>query len=271
MTYWKNKVVVITGGSEGLGRELGIEFVRLAAIVVILARDAGRLNLAVDQITKLAMPGRVFGLVTDVTDDTSVQQAIDQIIAEHRQIDGWINNVGKSTRVSLINCRVEQYRELMEINFYSAVRCSLAVLPHLEKTAGHLINIGSLASKTGWPFVAPYATSKHALSAFHHQLRLEGPRRIHYLHVCPGPIQRSDSMVRYADEAAGLGTTAAQPGAGVRLKGIAPRRLAAKIERACRQRKPDLVIPGYVRILFMLAQICPAWTDRLLMRTNKSR
>ena len=271
MIYWKNKIVVITGGSDGLGRAIGIEFVRVGATVLLLARDPERLNLAVDQITELILPGQIFGVVADVTNDSSVQQAIDQIIAQHGQIDGWVNNVGKSTRVALVDCRVEQYRELMELNFYSAVRCTLAVIPYLEKTGGHLVNIGSLASKTGWPFVAPYATSKHALAAFHHQLRLEGPQTIHYLHVCPGPIKRADAGVRYAVEAAGMGSAAAQPGGGVKLKGIEPAHLAAKIERACRQRRPDLVIPLRARLLFMLAQCCPVWTDNLLRRMNRRR
>ena len=210
--------------------------------------------------------------VLDVTDDQSVSRCVAEIAKKHGQIDVWVNNVGKSARTNLKDCDVEQYRDLMELNFYSAVRCSLAALPQLEKTAGHLVNIGSLASKTGWPNVAPYATSKHALAAFHHQLRIEGPAQVNYLHVCSGPIQRSTADAqpddRYDAKAKGLGEAASRPGGGVKLKGIPPEKLAAKIVRACQRRRSELIVPWYVRFLFVLAQISPTLGDWILRKSK---
>ena len=199
-------------------------------------------------------------------DAEQVKHAVESIVQQHGKIDVWINNVGKSTRADLLTCDIEAYQSMMEINFYSAVRCSTAVLPYLAKSSGSLVNIGSLASKTAWRNMSPYSTSKHALAAFSHQVRLEGPPNVHCLLVCPGPIRRDDAGDRYVKEASDLDATAAQPGAGVKLKGICPKRLVSKIDRAIQRRKKDLIVPGHTRILFSLLQLSPSLGDWILKK-----
>jgi short-subunit dehydrogenase len=269
MDEWRNKVVVITGGSQGFGFELAVFFAQVKATVVITARDSGRLKSAIESANALGV--RLNYQPIDVTSDDSVATGIRVIIERFGRIDVWVNNVGKSARTKVLECPMETYRDLMELNFFSAVRCTRAVLPYLEQTAGHLVSIGSLASKTGWPFVAPYATSKHALAAFHHQLRLEGPDQVNYLLVCPGPIARKDAGQRYAAQAQNLDSAAAQPGGGVKLRGIPPQKLAAKIESYCRRRKAELVVPGYSRILFAISQLFPGLGDWVLRRSRKGK
>ncbi len=267
MANWKNKVVVVTGGSEGLGQTIGVEFSAQGAHTVLLARSEDRLQAAVELARSSGLT--VDYIVADVTQDSEVESAIERVIKKYQRIDVWINNVGKSTRIRFEDCGVEAYKDLIEVNFYSAVRCTLAVLKHLSASSGQVVNIGSLASKTGWPNVAPYSASKHALSAFCHQMRLEGPANVNCLHVCTGPIQRDDSGARYQEQAATMDEVAAQPGAGVKLKGIQPQWLAAKIVRACEKRKSELVVPGYSRILFAISQLSPSLGDFLLRRSSK--
>lgn len=269
MKHWENKVVAVTGGSEGLGREIALSFARCGATVIVLGRDQTRLAAFQELAAQFQPALSLQGISTDLTDETSTQAAIDTIVSRWGRIDVWINNLGRSTRTSLTEARIEDYRELMELNFFSAVRCTLAVLPLLEQTDGHLVNIGSLASKTGWPLIAPYATSKHALSAFHHQLRLEGPKNVHFLEVCTGPLRRTDAGIRYSDKSDKLGKSAAEPGAGVKIKGISPIWLAERIERACRQRKAEIVVPFYSRFLFALSQFFPNLSDKILLATRK--
>ncbi len=267
MANWKNKIVVVTGASDGLGKALGFEFAARGAQTILLARNEEKLSAAVDfgQGKGLA----VDHVVADVTNDAEVEAAINHVIAKYQRIDVWVNCVGKSTRIRFEDCTVEKYRSLIEINFYSAVRCTLAVLEHLSASSGQVVNIGSLASKTGWPNVAPYSVSKHALSAFCHQIRLEGPANVNCLHVCTGPIRRDDAGARYQEEAASLDEVAKQPGAGVKLKGIDPQWLVAKIVRSCERRKSELIVPGYSRLLFAISQLSPALGDFLLRRAAK--
>ena len=271
MANWKNKIVVVTGGSEGLGKTIGIEFASQGAQTILLARSEEKLIAAVESAgsTGSLFENAIDYVVADVTRDSEVEAAVAQIISKYQRIDVWVNNVGKSTRARFEDCGVEEYKSLLEINFYSAVRCTLAVMSHLSASSGQVINIGSLASKTGWPNVAPYSVSKHALSAFCHQMRLEGPANVNCLHVCTGPIKRDDAGVRYQQEAGKMDDAAQQPGAGVKLKGLDPQWLAAKIVRACEKRKKELVVPFYSKILFAITQLSPALGDFILRRSSK--
>ena len=258
MSHWQNKIIAITGGSNGLGLELAQHFSAAGAQVIIIARDEQRLAAACQNSPNL------HPIVANVLDDSQVKNAVEAIAQQHGRIDVWINNVGKSTRADLLTCDIEAYQSMMEINFYSAVRCSLAVMPHLVHSSGSLVNIGSLASKTAWRNMSPYSASKHALAAFSHQIRLEGPPNVNCLSVYPGPLRRDDAGERYAKEASGLDAAATQPGAGVKLKGFPPKKLANKIDRAIQKRKKELIVPGRAKILFSLLQLSPSLGDWIL-------
>ena len=263
MSHWQNKIIAITGGSNGLGLEMATHFAAAGAQVVIIARDQQRLTTVCQNSPNL------HPVVADILQTEQVAAAVASIVQQHGQIDVWINNVGKSTRADLLTCDIDAYQSMMEINFYSAVRCSTAVLPYLAKTSGSLVNIGSLASKTGWRNMSPYSASKHALAAFSHQVRLEGPSNVHCLSVYPGPIRREDAGQRYAEESSGLDKSAAQPGAGVKLKGICPKQLAAKIDRSIQRRKKELIVPSHTRLLFSLLQLSPSLGDWILKKSAK--
>ena len=269
MAQTNKPVVVVAGGSSGLGVKIGGAFASVHdGPLVLLARGKERLDEAVDRL-KVEHGFDVFGMVVDASDETQVQQVVRDIVSQHGKIDVWVNAVGKSTRADFKSTGVEEYRALMELNFFASLTCSLAVIPELEKTSGSLVNIGSLASRTAWPFVAPYVTGKHALAGFCHQLRLEGPANVHFLHVCPGPIKRDDNESRYAEQAKSLPESANKPGAGAPVKGIDPEWLAKQIVIACQRRKRELVIPWKSRLLFSIQQIFPRLGDRLLRKLSR--
>jgi short-subunit dehydrogenase len=158
----------------------------------------------------------------------------------------------------------------MELNFFATVACTQAALPHLLATKGHVVNIGSLASKCAARFMGGYAASKFAVAAFSQQLRLEMKSQgLHVLLVCPGPIVRDQPRVYAGGD--DLPAAAKKPGAGVKLKGIDPDWLAEKILRACQRRTTELVIPGKARLLFAISQLFPQWGDWLLDRMTASK
>ncbi|MCH2179249.1 MAG: SDR family NAD(P)-dependent oxidoreductase [Mariniblastus sp.] len=268
-TFWKEKTVVITGGSRGLGLAIGKAFAAHSANVVLIGRDVERLESARSEILDDALSQRVDTFCLDITDEAVFEQRFEQLIETLETVDVWVNCAGKSIRCDLETSLLGDYRELMEINFFAAVRCSLAALPLLKRSRGHLINIGSLSSKTAWPYVAPYATSKHALSAFTQQLRIEGPSEVHYLQVCPGPISRDDTVDRYREQTAQLGEAAKQAGAGAPVGKIAPDQLAEKIVRACQKRSVELVVPWHSRLLFSISQLFPRLGDWILKRLSR--
>ena len=260
MGYWHEKVVVITGGSSGFGRSLAGRFADAGARVIIAARGLEQL-----EATAASIGGNVTPLVTDITDDESVQQLVAKVREQWGRIDAWINNAGRSSRGQASETSCEEFAELLDLNFLGAVRCSRAVIPELAKTGGHLVQIGSIASLIAGPHLGAYPASKFPLTAYSQQLRMElAPQGIHVLLVCPGPIARTDMDNRYDRESEGLPAAAKLPGGGARLKQLCPDQLSRKIMKACQRRKAELIIPWHTKVLVAIAHISPRLGERIL-------
>lgn len=267
MPYWQDKVVIVTGGSAGLGKELVRTFASGGAKVVAAARDEPKLNKVVEEFAagRLSVTCRV----TDVTNPAQVSELVAHTVGMHGRLDCLVNCAGRSTRGDALATTPEEFTALWDSNFLSVVHCSQAAAPHLVASRGHLVNIGSLAGKTVSRYLGAYPPSKFAVSAYSQQLRYElGPQGVHVLLVCPGPIRRDDAGHRYNAAAADLPDSARKPGGGVKLKGLDPTRLAAKILRACERRNPELVVPWKARLLLALAQLSPSLGDWIVGRMS---
>lgn len=269
MTYWTDKVAIVTGGSAGLGLVVGEALAAAGARVVLAARDAQRLQAAVAQIEDRGHT--VLGVPTDVTEDVQVAALVARTIAAYGRIDLLLNCAGCSDRGHALETPPERFQELWDLNFLATVRCCRAAAPHLIKAQGHLVNVGSLASKTASRFLGAYPASKFPVAAYSQQLRYElDPQGVSVLLVCPGPIAREDAGRRYDDQAGDLPNAANKPGAGVKLNGIPPARLAAMILKACQRRQAELVVPAKARLLFAISQLSPAIGDWLLKRMTSA-
>jgi NAD(P)-dependent dehydrogenase (short-subunit alcohol dehydrogenase family) len=265
MNYWQDKVAIVTGGSSGLGLAVSKALVGHGARVIIAARDPDRLQSAATAVG--SGPGRAQTIITDVTRDQDVRELAAHSLSEHGRLNALIHCVGISDRGDAMTTTLERYQELWELNFLSAVRCAQAFADPLIESRGHLVFIGSLASKIAARYLGAYPTSKFPLAALAQQLRLEmGPRGLHVLLTCPGPIAREDAGRRYDQQAAGLPESAHKPGGGVKLKGIDPAKLAEKILIACRARRRELIVPGRARLLCVLGQLSPALGDWLVRK-----
>ena len=265
MPYWTNKIALITGGSAGLGREIAQALVVAGAKVIITARDPARLHAAAEAISIPENACRF--LPADVTRQEDVDRLFSQLATMESRLDLLVNCAGRSTRGKLLETTAEQFQEVLDVNFLSAVRCTHAALPLLLQSRGHLVNIGSLAAKTASPYLGAYPASKFPLAAYSQQLRLElASQGLHVLLVCPGPIRREDNGPRYAEQSAGLPPGASQPGGGVKIKGIEPEWLARRILLASERRQAELVVPARARLLFALAQLSPRLGDWVLKR-----
>ena len=263
MPYWNNKVALITGASAGLGRALAETFAAAGAKVVLAARGEDELKEVVNSIDSSG--GEATYVAADITVQKSVDTLFKQAIDQFGQLDVLINNAGRSMRGNVTDTTADEFAALMDINFFSAVRCTLAAMPHLQSVGGHVVNIGSLASKGVGPHLGAYPASKFALAAYSAQLRWElKPLGVHVLLVCPGPIARDDGSRNYDEQAAELPESARKPGAGVRLRSVSATWLARRIMDACQRRDPELVIPWKARWLFAISQLSPRWGDTIL-------
>lgn len=282
MSYWNDKTALITGGSAGLGLAIARELVRQGARVAIAGRDQRRLDDAVASLRLEAASGSslrrdpsgetipaAVGIPADVTRPEDVESLVQKALLSLDRLDLLVNCAGKSSRGTAASTSPDQYRELWELNFLALVGCTQACLPHLLKTRGHVVNIGSLASKSAAPFLGGYAASKFPVAAFSQQLRLElADEGLHVLLVCPGPIRRDDAGSRY-DEATGVPASARQPAGGVKLSSIDPDWLARRILLACQRRSAELVVPAKARLLFAIAQLWPRLGDWIVQRMTK--
>ena len=255
-SYWQNKAVLLTGASAGLGLVLGQALMQSGARVLAVARGEQRLREV------YCGAERVECFPADVTNGSQMREAAEAAVATFGRLDAVMACAGRSDRGRVETLTAEQARDLLELNFLGAVRTVQPALPHLLASCGHVVLIGSLASKTAGPYLGAYPSSKFPLAAYAQQLRLElGSRGLHTLLVCPGPIARPDAGRRYDAIAEDLPPEARRPGGGAKLKGLAPERVAEAILRACRKRRPELILPAKVRCLLLLQQLSPALGD----------
>jgi NAD(P)-dependent dehydrogenase (short-subunit alcohol dehydrogenase family) len=263
MDYWQNKVALVTGGSNGLGRVIAETFAAAGAKAVIVGLEADAVQRAAEE---MRVAGReVLGLQADITRQDDVDRLFAATLERFGRLDVLVNNAGRSMRGKVLDTTPEQFRELMELNLIALVRCTRAAAPHLLQQRGHMVNIGSLAGKSAVRWVGAYPASKHAVAAYSQQLRLElGPQGLHVLLVCPGPVRRRGARLYPLVGLQDVPESARGPGAGVHVPDICPERLARAILRACQRRSPELVIPARARILFALSQLWPSVGDWIL-------
>ncbi len=265
MPYWHNRVVLVTGGSSGLGRILADAFLAAGARVVIAGLEPDGVLHAVQEMQ--AAGGDVLGVPVDITRQDDVDRLFAQTVEHFGRLDCLVNNAGRSMRGNVLDTTPEQFRQLLELNLIALVRCTRAAMPHLLAQRGHVVNIGSLAAKSASRWVGAYPASKFAVAAYSQQLRLElGPEGLHVLLVCPGPIARKDERLYPLEGLESIPDRARAPGAGVRVKRIDPQGLAQAVLRACERRQPELVVPRKARLLFALSQLCPTLGDWLVKR-----
>jgi NAD(P)-dependent dehydrogenase (short-subunit alcohol dehydrogenase family) len=265
MSYWQHKVVLVTGGSSGLGRVIAETFAAAKAKVVIAGLEPEAVKATARDMAESGC--EAIGIAADITRQEQVDSLFSQLADRFGGLDVLVNNAGRSMRGRLIDTTPEQFRDLMELNLIALVRCTRAAIPMLLPRRGHVVNIGSLAAKAASRWVGAYPATKHAVAALSQQLRLElGPEGLHVLLVCPGPIAREGDRLYPLEGLEDVPDRARQPGAGVRVRPIVPQILGRAILRACEKRKAELIMPGYARILFAVAQLWPRLGDWLVLR-----
>lgn len=262
---FKDRAVVITGGSRGLGllmaRELAAEGARLA----ILARDPGELDLARRELAALG-GHRVLALPCDVGDRDEVSWAIGAAAERFGRLDVLINNAGTIQVGPLEHMTVEDFEEALRVHFWGPLYATLAAVPHLRRRGnGRIVNIASIGGKIAVPHLVPYSASKFALVGLSDGLRAELAKEgIYVTTVCPG-LMRTGSHVnalfkgRRAEELAWFAVSDSLP-----LTSMAGRRAARRIVEACKYGEPHLILTNQARAAVLAATLAPNVTARLL-------
>ena len=180
----KDKVVIITGASSGIGKSCAEVFSKAGSHVVIASRNADKLGLVESE---LKMNGSVLKVIADVSKEEDCRRLVDETLKHFGRIDVLINNAGLSMRALLEEVNLNVLRELMDVNYWGTVYCTKYALPHLLKNKGSITGISSIAGKKGLPGRSGYSASKFAMEGFLESVRIENMKKgIHVLVVCPG-------------------------------------------------------------------------------------
>jgi len=173
-SFFRDKVVVVTGSARGIGREVARLALEAGARVVVNGRDGSTLGATV---AELGQDDRTLAVVADLALPEGAQRLVAQTLARWGRIDVLINNAGLSMRGPFADLSPETVRTMVDANLLSAVWATQAALPALRESGGRVVFVSSLAGLRGFPGVSLYSASKMALTAVHQALRAEeGPR-----------------------------------------------------------------------------------------------
>lgn len=181
--YFNDKVVVVTGGTDGIGKALVERLLALGSKVATCGRNHDRLYEI--QSTHPSLP--LHTLVADVSNEHDCKRFIDSTLEVFGGIDILINNAGISMRGLFKELEVDVIRKVMDVNFFGAVYCTSFALPHIIQRKGTIVGISSIAGYRGLPGRTGYSASKFALQGFLESLRVELiDDDVHVMWVSPG-------------------------------------------------------------------------------------
>lgn len=204
----KDRVAIVTGGGVGIGRAIALAFAREGAAVVIAAiPPLSDLENVVNQIK--GKGGRATAIQTDVTDEKQVQRMVAQTLNEYGQIDILVNNSGiAGATANVVDVTLEDWNRTLAVNLTGTMLCSREVVKSMiPRRSGNIINISSMAAKSGFIMRSPYCASKWGIIGFTLTLAAEvGIYNIRVNGISPGPTQgpRIEAIFRAKAEALGI-------------------------------------------------------------------
>jgi short-subunit dehydrogenase len=258
MSYFKDKVIAITGGSEGIGKALIETFIPLGAKIATCGRNHDKLY-----DLQMRYVGSPFHAVAcDVSKEQDCKRFIDSTIKTFGGIDILINNAGISMRALVKDVDIDVMRKVMDVNFYGAIYCTSFALPSITERKGSVVGISSIAGYRGLPGRSAYSASKFALQGWLEALRTEVMGDdVNVMWVCPG---FTSSNIR--------NTALDHSGAPQKenpmdeSKMMSAEECAGYIIEAIEKRKRSLVITFTGKRAVFMNRFFPSLTDRLVRK-----
>ncbi len=271
---WRNKWVVVGGGSRGLGLAISLQLAKAGAKLAIIGREPEALNHALDELKRVGAPEvQLFAVDLARVPNTDDHEATRlQEFCRDQPIALSIAAVGKSDRGFLATLQATDIQHAIAINVVSSLQLAQWCMEGLRRGTGKLVFIASIAGLANAAGLGAYSLSKAAQIAMVRQLRKEHPD-VPMTLVCTGPIQREDSGNRYEQIASerGLPEHLNAPGGGVKIKALDPNELADRILRCVVVGKKELIIPWKVKLLLAISSFFPNIADRLIQKSFRKQ
>ena len=267
----RDKVVLITGGSRGLGLVLARQICAAGGKVALIARDAEELGRAKADLARRGGARNALGVQCDLLDTEQIRSAVRQIIDRFGKIDILINSAGIIEVGPLEHMTREDFERAMRLHFWAPFELISQIVPEMRTWGGgRIVNISSIGGKVAVPHLAPYSASKFALTGFSDAIRAELARdNIQVTTVAPG-MMRTGSHVNAKFKGrhdAEFGWFAAS--AGAPLISISADRAARKILAACRRGQPSLTLTFAARTAILGNALFPNLTGYWMKIVNR--
>ena len=268
MSAFRDKSVIITGASSGLGAALALQLARGGARLTLFSPERDRQQEVAGLCEEAG--GRALAVIGDVTSPADCESMTDQAVSHFESVDFLIVNAGISMWASFPEIKdLDIFRRLIEVNYLGAVNCVHHALPHLRRSRGMIVAITSIQGKIGVPMHTGYVASKHALQGFCEALRMElEGSGVDVLTVLPHWL-RGTELRKHA-----LGKDGRELGTSSRKHS----RESVSIEAACeailqamRKRRRELVIPWKLKLLLGLNLFSPGMAERIITSAMKKQ
>ncbi len=256
---FKNKVIIITGASSGIGKACADEFAKCGANLILGARQFVTLcEIAADLEKRYQI--KAIAVQVDVSKEEDCALLVKQAIDTFGHIDILLNNAGLSMRALFNDTDISVLKNLMDVNFWGTVYCTKYALPEILKTKGSIIGVSSIAGYRGLPGRTGYSASKFAMNGFMESLRTELLKTgVHVMVACPGFTTSNIRVAALAQDGALHGETSMEEG-----KMMTAEAVAEIIAEGIVNRKRTLLITGQGKLTVWLNKLLPALADKLV-------
>lgn len=253
--FFKNKVVAITGGSDGIGKALIEWLVPMGARVATCARNQDKLYDLQLKFSKYPL----HCVVADVSKYKDCELFIQSTLKQFGGIDILINNAGISMRALLKDADMDVFRKTMDVNFFGALYCTKLALPSLIERKGTIVGVSSVAGFRGLPGRSGYSASKFALNGWLEAVRTELIEDgVHVMWVSPGFTKSNIRNVALNASGTAQGESPIDED-----KLMSPEECAGHILKAIQKKKRTLVLTSTGKQAVWMNRFFPAWADKL--------
>jgi NAD(P)-dependent dehydrogenase (short-subunit alcohol dehydrogenase family) len=260
MQIFRDKVVLITGGSSGIGRATALRLASYGAKVAVAARNQKRLDEVAAEAA--AAGAQAMAVPTDVSIPDDCERAVETTVEHFGGLDILISSAGLSLRSYFEGSDLEVLERVVFVNFFGTMYMTHYALPHIKRTKGSLVAMSSMTGMRGIPSYAIYGASKFAVQGFYESLRLELKREgVHVGVVSPGFVDtplRNRVLNRRGE------TWDQPPPLPFRL--WPTERIVDLTVRLIARRRAQAVLPWYIKQLSLLDRLIGSWIGNWLLR-----